>query len=757
MTMASEVHLKIDGIAVTVPTGTLLVEAAKQAQKHIPVYCYHEKLGPAGLCRVCLVEVEGMPKLQIGCNTVATEGMVVHTQNAKVDDGRRAILEFLLLNHPLDCPICDKGGECDLQDYVMAYGQDSSRVIDGKESKPKAVDLGPTIVLDEERCIVCQRCVRFDELITHERSLVVKDRGAHDIIATATDQPYVSQFSGNVTELCPVGALTSKTYRFLSRKWDNHRAVGSCAQCSVGCGINVDVRQGAITRTMSIPEDVTSDGWLCDRGRYVISFGDDQRRLRTPLYRHREQLVQVTWDDAIGLWAQALQASASPQRVAALGGGRLMNAEILQLQALFRSFGTPHLDWRVGRSQQAGAGRATASLAELDRAQAIIVVGVPPSQSAPVLDLAIRKAVFRHKAQLISVGPFGAGSSVPQQRAARIDEVAGLLPDGTERIVFVWDGIDPQLGREIANLRTQWSTHGRSAGVLVATTLSNAWGAEALGMHPSFGPGYQPLASSGLDTAGIFAAGRAGELDVLSFHGANPVLTWHDASIVREALARIPFVVATDLFLTQTSELATLVLPVASAFERNGTMTNLFGQARPIEAGLPVPDGALSDSEVLVALAQALKIALPDAASLTSLEERALEAARIAPLDCGAEQLAGRRLAPDRPGLQLALAANVFAGGGTTAHDTRIEALRPLPTATLEPATAQRLGFVAGTLVDLHAGAASVKNLTLRLDASLAPDTIALVADLPQAPANLLFGSEPLRLEATRVLEEVAA
>jgi NADH-quinone oxidoreductase subunit G len=159
--MVNDVKITIDGIAVTVPAGTLLVEAAKRVPVEIPVYCYHEKLGPAGLCRVCLVEVEGMGKLQIACNTPATEGMVVHTQNTKVDGGRRAILEFLLLNHPLDCPICDKGGECDLQDFVVAYGQDTSRVVEGKESKPKAVDLGPTIVLDEERCIVCQRCVRF--------------------------------------------------------------------------------------------------------------------------------------------------------------------------------------------------------------------------------------------------------------------------------------------------------------------------------------------------------------------------------------------------------------------------------------------------------------------------------------------------------------------------------------------------------------------------------------------------------------------
>ena len=221
--MADLVNLTIDGVSVSVPKGTLLVEAAKTVKQEIPVYCYHTKLGPAGLCRVCLVEIEGMPKLQIACNTTVSEGMVVKTQTDKADAGRAMVIELLLVNHPLDCPICDKGGECDLQDFAMAYARPSSDVADPKVPKPKAVDLGPTIVLDEERCIVCQRCVRFDEIIAGEKQLVVKDRGARDIIATATGEPYHHNFTGNVTELCPVGALTSKTYRFKSRPWDLNR------------------------------------------------------------------------------------------------------------------------------------------------------------------------------------------------------------------------------------------------------------------------------------------------------------------------------------------------------------------------------------------------------------------------------------------------------------------------------------------------------------------------------------------------------
>jgi NADH-quinone oxidoreductase subunit G len=276
----------IDGVDVQVPKGTLLVEAAKLVKNEIPVYCYHTKLGPAGLCRVCLVDIEGMPKLQIACNTPVTDGMKVYTQNDKANEGRRAILEFLLLNHPLDCPICDKGGECDLQDYSMAYGQGASRMVDAKDSKPKAVDLGPTIVLDEERCILCLRCVRFDEIITREQSLRTDDRGAHAIIATATGQPYVSDFSGNVTEICPVGALTSKTYRFKSRPWDNHRTNTTCTQCSVGCQMHVDERGNAILRTMSVEARRPDHRRLAVRSRPVQC---RLRRRRTP---HHAAAVQ---------------------------------------------------------------------------------------------------------------------------------------------------------------------------------------------------------------------------------------------------------------------------------------------------------------------------------------------------------------------------------------------------------------------------------------------------------------------------------
>ncbi|MBV8344956.1 MAG: (2Fe-2S)-binding protein, partial [Candidatus Eremiobacteraeota bacterium] len=353
------INLTIDGVPVTVPKGTLLVEAAKTVNQEIPIYCYHTKLGPAGLCRICMVEIEGMPKLQIACNTAAADGMVVRTRGERVEAARAVVLELFLVNHPLDCPICDKGGECDLQDYAMAYARGTSDVADPKLSKPKAVDLGPTIVLDEERCIVCQRCVRFDDIIADEQQLVVKERGARDIIATASGRPYRHNFTGNVTELCPVGALTSRTYRFKSRPWDLNRTKTSCTQCSVGCQQFADVRYGKLLRTMLVEEDPISDGWLCDRGRYNVGFYESPDRLTQPLYRKDGTLTQIGWDDAIILWAEAVRhaiASRGPASVGAIGGGRLTNEEAFALQHVFRALGVANLDWRAGLQRQATPG-----------------------------------------------------------------------------------------------------------------------------------------------------------------------------------------------------------------------------------------------------------------------------------------------------------------------------------------------------------------------------------------------------------------
>jgi NADH-quinone oxidoreductase subunit G len=657
-------NVTIDGVKVTVPVGTLLVEAAKEIQKDIPVYCYHTKLGPAGLCRVCLVEVDGMPKLQIACNTAVADGMVVHTHGEKAEEGRRAVLELLLLNHPLDCPICDKGGECDLQDFSMAYGQGASRLADPKLPKPKAVDLGPTIVLDEERCILCLRCVRFDDVITRERSLRTEDRGVRAIIATATGEPYRSKFSGNVTELCPVGALTSKTYRFKSRPWDLHRTQTSCLQCSVGCRLNIDARNNVPLRTMSVPNDAISDGWLCDRGRYNIGFYDDERRITVPTLRSGGEEAQIGWDDAIATWSQALRktiADHGPGAVGVIGGGRLLNEEAWLIQHLYRALGVRNIDWRAGYQRQAGPGAYGGTLLELENAQAIVSMRRPLSRTAPVADLRIRKAVQHKGARLISVGEVAADSAVPEVRIASLDRLADVLPANAERLAVIWGGVRRSTGEEIE--RAIRALPGKTVKVFIPGEQPNARGAEAVGCVPREG---------GLDVRGMLEAARDGKLRQLAIFGANPLESFPDRALVEAGLAKLDMLVVADLFPTATARAATLVLPVCGPFEKTGTTTNFVGERLVVDAGLEPPHGVLSDLEILVMLADALGLPVPEPHAI----EAAVADALAAP---GPSGLVNAGLFGDAPGAPRLREDEVFGGYGTSAFDASFAPVRRHP------------------------------------------------------------------------------
>ena len=761
------VTVTIDGVQLQVPKGTLLVEAAKQIKREIPVYCYHTKMGPAGLCRICLVEVEGMPKLQIGCNTPVADGMVVHTQSDKAADGRRAVLELYLKNHPLDCPICDKGGECDLQDYSMAYGQDYSRSADPKISKPKAVDLGPTIVLDEERCVVCQRCVRFDDMIVGERQLVLKDRGVRDIIATATGEAYRHNFTGNVTELCPVGALTAKTYRFKARPWDLRRTTTTCTQCPVGCQLNVDVRVGKVMRTMSVQnDDAISDTWLCDRGRYNIGFYDDKDRITQPLYKQDGQWVQIGWDDALQLWATAINEAvkANPASVGVIGGGRLTNEEAYLLQDVFRKKGVKNLDWRAGRQRQASAGRGSGKLIDLESVDAIVEIGESPAERAPVMDLRVRKAAFQKNVKLIRIGSLEAAypPPIPSVDVAGVPEAMKELPAGAKRIAVIWDGADLSLAN------TLLSALPKDAEVLTYVTgeQPNARGAEAMGMLPHFAPGYAAT-EAGLDTSAMLAAAHDGNVAVLSILGANPALQYPDGDFVREALGRVPFVVVSDLFMTETAQFATLVLPAKGPFEKTGTTTNLAGDVLPVNAAksLESPEGTLSDMEMLIGLGQLLGVQLPLAEEVEAAVFRHA-AANADAFTIGDERFARvkgndtlRQAQGDKGDLRVVLQSRIFAGGGTSAHDDRLPELRPLPEAAISAADAAELGVKTCDYIDLVLRQAQddkevvMHDLLVEVRAGMPQGAVALISGLPDDPANVFGEGALVRVSNIRKAE----
>ncbi|MFI5273156.1 MAG: NADH-quinone oxidoreductase subunit NuoG [Ktedonobacterales bacterium] len=406
------VHLTIDDRPVSVPKGTLVWAAARQLDIEIPIYCYHPKMEPLGACRMCFVEVEKMPKLATACTTVATEGMVVRTNTPKVEKGRRGTLEFLLINHPLDCPICDKGGECDLQDFTLRYGPGGSRFDLNKRHFVKPISVSEDILLDRERCIACQRCVRFTQDIAMENGLVMEERGFKIEVGVDPAAPFDSIFSGNVVEMCPVGALTAKSFRITTRPWELNKTPSVCGNCAVGCNVRVDVRVNKVLRQYSRTNDEIDDGWLCDRGRWDVALINSPERLRTPLIRRDGVLQPASWDDALRLVATRLREVRETQGARAIGGigsTHTTNEEAYLFQKLLRAgFGTNNIDHFHGRipaPEAAGLPNVwTGSIAGLDGASHIVLLGTDTYQRQPVVDLRIRKAI-RNGARVYVITP----------------------------------------------------------------------------------------------------------------------------------------------------------------------------------------------------------------------------------------------------------------------------------------------------------------------------------------------------------------
>src|SRR5215217_7874559 len=332
---ANWITFEIDGREVRAPEGMMLVDAAKHGDVEIPFFCYEPKLGqPVGACRMCLVEIEGIPKLQTSCSTPVRDGMVVNTTSDRVKHAQNAIVEFLLVNHPLDCPVCDKGGECPLQDISFGWGAGRSRFIEPKRHFKKPLELSPLVAIDRERCILCYRCVRFSQEVAEDHQLVFLDRADHTFVGTHDGRPYVAPFSGNIIELCPVGALTSTPYRFRARPWDIEGAGTVCTYCPAQCNVELTVRDDRVMRVLARDHEEVDDGWLCDKGRFAYQSMHTDERIVQPLVREGTELMPSSWEKALDAAAAALR-KAGP-RSAALAGGDTTNEEAFLLGRLFR-------------------------------------------------------------------------------------------------------------------------------------------------------------------------------------------------------------------------------------------------------------------------------------------------------------------------------------------------------------------------------------------------------------------------------------
>jgi NADH-quinone oxidoreductase subunit G len=436
--MSDQVTLIIDGVEVTVPRGTLIVEAAKQIENEIPVFCYHGKLEPVGMCRMCLVEigtpvinretgkpeldekgqpiVRFFPKPMTACTTPVSEGMVVKVDSEAALADRKAVLEFLLTSHPLDCPVCDKGGECPLQDLTIRHGPGHSRFdYEDKQHFPKRYPLGDLIVLDMERCIICARCVRFQEEIAHDPVLAIEQRGRKAHIVSYSNPGFDSHYSGNTTDICPVGALTTRDFRFGSRAWELTNVPSICNHCGVGCNTVLGTRAGTIRRVMPRQNEAVNEIWICDKGRFGHHFNGSPHRLSKPLVRRGDELVEVGWSEALSVVAQKFGAIKAAHGAGALGGiagARLSNEDLYVFQKLFREvIGTNNLDHRLGLAAAVedetaftvGVGSGT-DLGRVGKGTTILNLGADLDQDAPVLYLRVAGAAVKRGAHLINAG-----------------------------------------------------------------------------------------------------------------------------------------------------------------------------------------------------------------------------------------------------------------------------------------------------------------------------------------------------------------
>jgi NADH-quinone oxidoreductase subunit G len=655
--MTKQVTLTIDGVQVSVPAGTLVVDAAKKAGIDIPVFCYHPKMEPAGMCRMCLVEIgrpridrgtgqpildeNGQPKMQFmpkpetACTNPVSDGMVVLTQSEKAKDAQRGIIEFLLTSHPLDCPICDKGGECPLQNLTMEHGPGKSRFLyDDKLHLQKHVPLGGLIFLDRERCILCGRCVRFQDQIAGEAVLAINERGRGSEIVSVSDPGFDSVFSGNTTDICPVGALTTADFRFGARPWELKAAASVCAQCPVGCNITFNTRREAksdgkvvIKRVMPRQNEQVNETWICDKGRFAYHFVESKERLEKPLVGKQA----ASWEDAISEVSSKLVEAKNDMVV--LASGRLSNEDLFNLKSLADGLGGKavlYTDMGGGDLvSQVGVGQGT-NFSDIGQGDAILVVASDLYEEAPIWWLRVKQAA-----------ECGATLIVANARETKLDRFANFVvrySNGDEVktvqdlggngkiaeafakaenaiVLFGCDGLgltgSSNLAAACAKLLVETGHTGKpNNGLIGVWPKANDQGAWEMGFLPEA----DPSTSSGQ----ALVAALKGKTVYIA--GADPV---GDNPALEQALKDAKFVVVQDLFQTKTAELADVVLPARAYTERDGTFTSGERRVQRFYPAIPPLDGTKADYAITAEIAKNLDIDLEGSSPVLVFEKLA--------------------------------------------------------------------------------------------------------------------------------------
>ena len=667
------VNLTIDGVAVSVPKGTLLIRAAEQIGVQIPRFCDHPLLDPVGACRQCMVEVaapgpdgslRAMPKPMASCTTTASEGMAVKSQHTSpmADKAQHGQMEFLLINHPLDCPVCDKGGECPLQNQAMSNGRPTSRFEDVKRTYPKPVNISSQVLLDRERCVLCARCTRFSDQIAGDPFISLIERGALQQIGIYQDKPFESYFSGNTVQICPVGALTGAAYRFRSRPYDLVSTPSVCEHCASGCATRTDHRRSTVLRRMAANDPAVNEEWNCDKGRWAFTYATGTDRITDPLVRGDDGTLHVaSWPEALDAAARGLAAARDAKGVGVLVGGRV-TAEDAYAYAKFARIAlqTNDIDFRarphsveeaqflasnVVATGPSDAPGGSVTYAEIEAAKTVLLVGFEPEDESPIVFLRLRKAVRKHRTAVFAVAPLASrglkklDGTVITAAPGTEAEVLQALVEGA-KLVKAAGG--PTMAAVVAasaalatgdavilvgeRLATVPGGLSGAAALASSTGARLAWvprragerGALESGALPNLLPGGRPVTDPraraevgeawdvvglpdqvGRDTSAIIAAANSGGLGGLLVGGVDPADLIGSSDLL-DALTR-SFVVSLELRSSAVTDVADVVLPVAAHQEKAGTFVNWEGRVRSFEAALTT--SAMSDHRVLDLLA----------------------------------------------------------------------------------------------------------------------------------------------------------
>ena len=591
-----EVRLTINGREVAAQKGDLVIAAAQRVGDYIPRFCYHERMSSVGMCRMCLVDVDSGrgPGLQPSCMITVAPGMVVNTRSPAALAAQEGIIELLLAQHPLDCPVCDKGGECPLQDQSFSHGPGESRYVEEKRHFEKPIPISDLVLLDRERCILCDRCTRFADEVAGDALIHFSSRGNDTQITTFPDEPFVSYFSGNTVQICPVGALTAKPYRFKARPWDLEQSESTCTTCAVGCRTVVQSSQDELLRYQGVDSDPVNWGWLCDRGRFNFEAVNSDDRLSAPLVRVDDELQPTTWNAALARAAELIteaKAVGGAGSIAVLGGARGSNEDAYAWARLAHDvIGTPHVYPQMGDGAQINLlGFDRATIDEAANASTIILMAPDLKEELPVLYLRLRDAAQKRRSRIIEFVQKRSGLSLHAWKT--IEYHAGGITDAVAAC-----SADPDIVRQLATGdvvvvagRANLAEHPLEVGngvvaalqlvpdakVLPALRRGNIVGAIEMGLVPGEG---------GMSVLGIAKAAASGNVECLVLLGCDPLADFPDTDLARRMMAGAPRIIAIDTFLTKSNASADVVLAAAAYGEKRGTTTNIEGRISTLSA-----------------------------------------------------------------------------------------------------------------------------------------------------------------------------